>query len=226
MPNKHILILAGTHEARLLANRLVEEGHNIVSSFAGVTQHPALPKGHIRKGGFGGVAGLKAYLEEQKFDVVIDATHPFAAQMSRHVYAAWPQALRLERPAWVQGQGDDWINVASVDEAASVLDSHARILLSIGRKEILPFILRPDLSGVARMIEPPEQGLPRGWQLVLQRPPFTVEAECALLVAEKMTHVVCKNSGGADTAAKLEAARKLGLKVIMVAAIAGHITSR
>jgi precorrin-6A/cobalt-precorrin-6A reductase len=93
MPRR-VLILAGTNEARVLANRLVADGYDVTSSFAGVTENPILPQGKIRKGGFGGVDGLRRYLDNDKIDVVIDATHSFAAIISRHVVEAFPKVLR------------------------------------------------------------------------------------------------------------------------------------
>ncbi len=240
MQSKRILILAGTNDARLLANRLVADGYDVISSFAGVTENPILPNGKIRKGGFGGVEGMRHSLAEEKIDILIDATHPFAAIISRHAAEAGSHLLRLERPAWEAQEGDQWIHVDDIPAAAAVLPNEARVLLTIGRKEVAAFTTRTDLSGVARMIEPPEVDLPSQWQLVLQRPPFTLEAEIDLMRGAKITHLVTKNAGGTETIEKLEAARALGLPVVMVArpfkppvqtfhsvdAIAAYITSR
>lgn len=214
---KRILILAGTHDARLLANRLVADGHDVTSSFAGVTTDPILPKGKIRRGGFGGVEGLRNYVEATETDLVVDATHPFAATISNHAALACSDILRLERPAWMPQIGDQWVKANCISDAVAALDFEARVFLTIGRKEIAPFMSRPDLSGVARMIEPPAQQLQKNWTLLLGRPPFTLESETELMIAHRISHLVTKNAGGADTVTKLEAARNLRLPVIMIA---------
>jgi precorrin-6A/cobalt-precorrin-6A reductase len=217
MPYKRILILGGTNDARVLANKLVLLGHDVTTSFAGVTENPLLPEGKIRRGGFGGVAGLRDYLCAEKIDVVIDATHPFAVVISRHAAEASSHVLRLERPAWTAQVGDQWISVPDMAAAVAALPFEARVLLTIGRKEVGTFISRPDLSGVARMIEPPELSLPAQWMLVLARPPFFLESEIALMQRERISHLISKNAGGGDTIEKLQAARALKLPVIMVA---------
>jgi precorrin-6A/cobalt-precorrin-6A reductase len=217
MPHKRILILGGTNDARVLASKLVLLGHDVTTSFAGVTEHPLLPEGKIRRGGFGGVAGLRDYLRAEKIDVVVDATHPFAAIISRHAAEASSQVLRLERTAWTAQTGDQWINVPDMAAAVEALPFEARVLLTIGRKEIGAFISRPDLSGVARMIEPPELSLPAQWTLLLARPPFSLESEIALMQRERITHLVSKNAGGGETIEKLQVARALMLPVIMIA---------
>ncbi|MCY1562451.1 Precorrin-6A reductase [compost metagenome] len=70
---------------------------------------------------------------------------------------------------------------------------------------------------MVRSIEAPTVDLPPHAQLVQTRPPYNLIDEMALMEREGITHLVTKNSGGRQTAAKLEAARALGVKVIMVA---------
>ncbi len=218
----HILLLAGTSEARLLARRLAERFPTvrITASFAGAVK--ALPDLGVptRVGGFGGVEGLSDYLKKEKVSLVIDATHPFAARMSRNACLAAETLglplIRLERPAWQPVPGDTWISVSSLEEAAAVLPSGARAFLAIGRKDIHLFAHRHDIHGLARMIEPPEPPLPDAWDLILQRPPLSSGEEIALFKDHRITHVVAKNSGGDSSHAKIEAARHLGLPVIMV----------
>lgn len=221
MRREPILILGGTGDARRLAERLVADGLRVVTSLAGVTTDPVLPHGEVRRGGFGGVEGLTCYLRAEGIGAVIDATHPFAAQMSIQAYTACRMCniplYRLERPAWTRGAGDDWTEVASAEAAAAALPVRARALVTIGRKEIRPFFARPDVEGVARMIEPPAETVPPGWQVLLQRPPFTLAAERALIQARGITHLVTKNAGGAEMEAKLFAARQLAIPVIMIA---------
>lgn len=220
MPNKRILVLGGTSDANVLAKELLKSGFDVVTSFAGVTENPVLPEGEIRVGGFGGEDGLFDYLKAEGFTALADATHPFAAQISRHGSSAAERVgipyLRLERAAWTPLPADHWISVPDTEAAIATLPNGARVLLTIGRKEIAGFLARDDLSGVARMIEKPPFELPPSWALVLARPPFTIEAERELLAFHKITHLVTKNAGGKLTVAKLVAARALRLPVVMI----------
>lgn len=220
MPNKRILVLGGTSDANGLAKELLKSGFDVVTSFAGVTENPVLPAGEIRVGGFGGEDGLFDYLKAEGFAALADATHPFAAQISRHGFNAAERAgipyLRLERAAWTPLPADNWINVPDTEAAVAALPHAARVMLTIGRKEIAPFLSREDLSGVARMIEKPIFDLPPNWALVLARPPFSVEAERELLAFHKITHLITKNAGGKLTVAKLMAARAQRIPVVMI----------
>lgn len=220
MPNRRILVLGGTSDANVLAKELLKSGFDVVTSFAGVTENPVLPVGEIRVGGFGGEDGLFDYLKAEGFAALADATHPFAAQISRHGFNAAGRAgipyLRLERSAWTPLPADNWISVPDTEAAVAALPYAARGMLTIGRKEIAPFLAREDLSGVARMIEKPIFDLPANWALVLARPPFSVEAERELLAFHKITHLVTKNAGGKLTVAKLMAARAQRIPVVMI----------
>jgi precorrin-6A/cobalt-precorrin-6A reductase len=215
-----ILILGGTGEARELALVLMNEGHDVITSLAGRTTGPLLPAGRVRVGGFGGAEGLARFILEESIDVIADATHPFAAQISAHGYAAAQSChiryVRLERPAWRAEDGDAWTSVKNTGEAAAIIPREARVLLTIGRKEISPFVGRQDLSGVIRMIEPLEHPPPARWTLLLARPPFTAEQEKALMHAHDITVLVTKNAGGEKMASKLQAARELKVSVVMV----------
>ena len=205
--------------AREAANALVERGLSVITSCAGVTRTPHLPHGEIRVGGFGGVEGLVRYLREKKFDLVVDATHPFAAQMSAHAHEACARVgvklIRFEVPAWQAQKGDEWRDVKSVAEAVQTLPVKAKVAVTVGRKEIAAFFARADLSGIARMIEPPDVDVPSQWQVLLERPPFTLDAEIDVLRTCAAEILVSKNAGGARVA-KLDAAAALGLRVIMV----------
>lgn len=217
-----ILILGGTAEARVLAERLTADGrYEVITSLAGVTRAPAQPAGDLRIGRFGGAEGLQAFLKAEHIALVVDATHPFAAQISVHAAHACAAAdipcLRLERPAWVQQSGDDWRPVASAKDAAAAVPAGAIALVTIGRKEIGAFTTRDDIRIVARMIEPPEAELGPHAELLLARPPFALDDEKGLMQDRHIDVLVTKNSGGAATAAKLTAARALGLPVIMIA---------
>lgn len=218
----HILLLAGTSEARQLAKSIAQRfaAVRLTVSFAGVVKD--LPDLGVptRIGGFGGVDGLVSYLQEEGVDLIIDATHPFAAQMSRHAVDAAGQTdthlIRLERPIWHEVDGDTWQHVASTTAAAEALPEKSRAFLSVGRKEIDKFTYRDDCFALVRMIEPPERPLPDHWHLVLERPSKSVDAERHLLKHHKITHLVTKNSGGASSYAKIEAARQLQVPLLMI----------
>jgi len=214
-----ILILGGTTEARDLAACLVRAGHHVVTSLAGVSTAPRLPAGEVRMGGFGGASGLASYLAAKNFDWLIDATHPFAAQISAHAQVAAGRTevalVRLERPPWEPEADDRWIPVADMAAAVATVPEGATAFLTIGRKEVGAFARRSDIGVVARMIEAPAEALPGNWRLVLVRPPFSVDEEMALMRAEGVNLLVTKNAGGEGTA-KLEAARALRLPVVMI----------
>jgi precorrin-6A/cobalt-precorrin-6A reductase len=215
-----VLILGGTGEARTLALLSLNVGHDVITSLAGRTSGPLLPSGRVRFGGFGGPEGLAQFVREESIEVIADATHPFAAQISAHGYAAAQSCriryVRLERPAWRAQAGDAWTSVKDTGEAAVIIPPDTRVLLTIGRKGISPFVARHDLCGVIRMIEPPERQPPARWKLILARPPFTAEQEKALMRAHDISVLVTKNAGGVQMASKLQAARELGVGVTMI----------
>ncbi|WP_442754933.1 cobalt-precorrin-6A reductase [Methylocystis sp. JAN1] len=220
---KRILLLAGTSEARALAARLaIEPGCDAVASLAGRTSAPmalALP---TRVGGFGGVAGLQLYLEEQRITHVIDATHPFAAQMSANAQAACAALglpmIAYAREPWRRAPGDDWIEVADSAAAVHALGAAPRrVFLTIGRQGVADFRAAPQHDYLLRVIEPPEaKDLPPNCKVFSARGPFAREDEVALMREKGVEMVVSKNSGGALTYAKIEAARQLGLPVVMI----------
>ncbi len=216
---KRILILGGTGEARSLADRLVALGFDVTTSLAGRTSAPLLPQGKVRTGGFGGAAGLAAYLRGNQVTHLVDATHPFAARISANAVEASAAAgvplIRLTRPEWTQRDGADWVEVDSTKDAAAALPRGACVLLTIGRQEIGAFLERTDCRFVARVIEAPE-AVPEGWLVLSARGPFSVAGETALMKTHGVTHLVSKNSGGSQAAAKLGAAAALGVGVVMV----------
>ncbi|MCX7348142.1 MAG: precorrin-6A/cobalt-precorrin-6A reductase [Alphaproteobacteria bacterium] len=209
MRSDRILILGGTRDAREIADELVAAGRNVVTSLAGVTEQPVLPSGEVRVGGFGGVVGLKSYLESGHIGLVIDATHPFAARMSVQAFEACHAIgvllIRFERSPWVAGEDDDWTYTPSAAEAASAVPSGARVLFD-----------RQDISGIARMIEASSVAPPCNWQILRERPPFSFAGELTLMSENAVTHLVTKNAGGTSTKAKLLAARERKIPVFMI----------
>jgi precorrin-6A/cobalt-precorrin-6A reductase len=215
-----ILILGGTGEARELAGRLVALGHSVTTSFAGRTREPRLPAGDVRVGKFGGIPGLVGYLRAAGIERLIDATHPYAGLISVNAVAAAAQSgvplVRLMRPAWTEPPGADWQHVRDLAAAADALPSGATALISTGHQGLDGFLARDDCRLIVRLIETPEMAMPRHAHLILQRPPYSLEAERKLFRQEAVTHLVTKNSGGEATAAKLVAAQECGARVIMV----------
>ena len=216
-----VLILGGTTEASALARALSGDARfEAMVSLAGVTRAPVRPALAVRIGGFGGVAGLAAWLRDHRTDAMVDATHPFAAQMTRHAAEAAAQSgvalLRIDRPAWVARPGDRWTEVADMAEAASALgQAPRRVLLTVGQKELTPFLAATWHHYVIRSVDPPRL-VPASCELITARGPFVPDDEVALLRERCIDVMVTKNSGGTATQAKLEAARRLGVEVIMV----------
>ena len=192
-----------------------------IFSYAGRTEAPLAQPLPTRVGGFGGVAGLQAWLRDEGISHVVDATHPFAAQMSHNAIAACAAAgvplLALERPAWAAQAGDQWQHVPDVDAAVAALpDAPTRVFLAIGRQNLAPFAARPQHHYLLRLVDAvPDLPLPLA-EVVLARGPFSVEGDRALLQAHGIRHVVAKNAGGSGAEAKLVAARSLGLPVILI----------
>ncbi|MBI2719271.1 MAG: cobalt-precorrin-6A reductase [Rhizobiales bacterium] len=221
MPAERILLFGGTAGARHIAQALIEAGFAVTTSLAGVTSAPLLPPGDVRRGGFGGTAGIAAFLAAERIAAIVDATHPFAARISHHAHGAAMARripyLRYERPPWRPEAGDFWIEVPTMGQAVAAVPPNARVMLTVGRKEIGGFLARPDLTGLARMIEAPAEDLPEGWSLIRARPPFSLEQERTLMAEHRIGILVTKNAGGDETRAKLIAARERKIPVVMVA---------
>lgn len=211
-----ILLLAGTGEARALATALSGAGIGLTASLAGRTRMPKSLPCATRTGGFKGVEGLAAYLRASGVRAVIDATHPFAAQMSRNAVEACAQLkiplLRFERPPW----RGDWSEYDSAESAAAALPAQARALLAVGRGSAEPFAARADVWYLLRVLEPPSEPFPLPNGEFTVGPPASIEAEIALFQAHGLTHIVTKNAGGEAARAKLDAAKALGLEAVVI----------
>jgi precorrin-6A/cobalt-precorrin-6A reductase len=218
-----ILILGGTAEARRLAGALA--GHRnfaVTLSLAGRTTKPAPQAVPVRSGGFGGPDGLARHLRDEEVDVLIDATHPYAATISANAAeasrATGVKLLALKRPPWTKVEGDAWIEVASIAEAVAALGPAARrAFLALGRKELRPFATAPQHDYLIRSVDPvdPPLGVPRA-TYIAARGPFTEAEDRALLERHNIELIVAKNSGGDATYGKIAAARALHLPVIML----------
>lgn len=226
---KRLLILGGTGEAAELAATIKTIPEltelEVIVSLAGRTQQP-LQDNH-RIGGFGGVQGLINYLQTSRVDLLIDATHPFAAQISHHAHLAATTVkiphLMLVRPEWVKIAGDNWIEVTSQAMAVETLlelrenGLAQRIFLTIGRQELANYAHLQNHWFLMRMIDPPLEHTPvPPGEILLDRGPFSLSRERSLLLQYQIEAIVSKNSGGDATYGKIIAARELGLPVVMV----------
>lgn len=217
-----VLVLGGTAEARDLAARLVGAGHDVVSSLAGRVREPAVPVGRLRIGGFGGVDGLVDYLHTSDVSAVVDATHPFATQISRNAAAAAEQTgtplLRLERSGWAgHPRASSWTWVPDVEAARAAAERSARPFLTIGRQSLQTFLPWADRTVTARVVDRPEFTLPAAWRLLTSRGPYPYAEERSILIDYGIDLLITKDSGGQHTAAKLDAAADLDVGVVIIA---------
>lgn len=218
----NLLILGGTTEATALARALAGRGVAGTVSLAGRVERPLRQPLPQRVGGFGGPEGLAAWLRAEGITHLIDATHPFAAQISRNAVAAVAAAgvpmVALCRPPWTAQPGDRWQRVPDMAAAVAALDRPAlRVLLAVGRQSLPDFAIRPQHHYLLRLVDPPEGPLPLPQaEVVVDRGPFEAAADRALMERHGTQIVVSKNAGGDGAYAKIAAARALGLPVVMI----------
>lgn len=220
-----VLILGGTGDAVKLAAKLaIIPKLEIITSLAGRTLKPSALVGNYRIGGFGGELGLINYLKEQKIDLLVDATHPCAGQISWHGAIACKVTkiphLMLVRPQWQKVEGDRWIEVESVEAAAKIiLELGTRVFITSGRQQLEPFFnvakLNPQMWFLLRSIDPPDLVIPNS-KVLLDRGPFNLDQERQLLMDHQIEVIVSKNSGGDATSAKLIAAREFNIPIVMI----------
>lgn len=220
-----LLILGGTAEAAALAAETLRRfgaAVSVTTALAGRTEHPAPLPGRVRVGGFGGAGGLAAYLAAERVDWLIDATHPFAAQISAQAAASAAAAgvprLVLWRPAWKRHPLDRWIDVGDLAGAAEVLPRLGRrVFLTVGRRELGAFAGLSQHHFLVRLVDPPDAPLPlASAELLLRRGPFNLAEERRILERHAIEVLVAKASGGEATQPKLIAARERSLPVVMV----------
>lgn len=218
----NLLVLGGTSEASALCQHLAQTGWQGTLSLAGRVKRPRAQPLPTRLGGFGGVAGLINYLTDHAITHVIDATHPFAAQMSTHAVAACQQTgvplIALTRPPWTVQPGDQWHHVPDIAGAVDALDrAPARVLLAVGRMHLDAFAVNPRHFYLLRLVDPPATPLKfPDCQVIVDRGPFSEAGDTRLLRDHRIDLVVSKNAGGSGAIAKITAARHLGLPVIMI----------
>lgn len=224
---RRVLILGGTGEAIGLARLLEHRAeYDVVTSLAGRTRRPAAIPSRVRTGGFGGAEGLSAYLHDERMNAVVDATHPYAATVSRHARQACSAQgvprVQLWRPAWSPADGDEWTEVASLDAAAEAVSdaqvaANGCVFLSTGARDLRVFSRLQTIKYLVRLVDAPRTPLPLARsELIVDRGPFTVDKERELFLEHGVEVLVSKNSGGEATYSKLAAARELRVRVIMV----------
>jgi precorrin-6A/cobalt-precorrin-6A reductase len=218
-----ILILGGTAEARLLAERLAKRaGLDVTLSLAGRTASPAAQAVQVRSGGFGGAAGLADYLVGEHIAALIDATHPYANVISANAAAAARKAavplVALRRPPWLAVSGDRWTEVSDVNAAVRTLGQKPRrVFVALGRNELEPFVAAPQHHYLIRSVDPVDPPLPVPHAAyVTGRGPFIEADDRVLITTHGIEIVIAKNSGGTATYGKIAAARALGLDVIIL----------
>ncbi|MDM7463714.1 cobalt-precorrin-6A reductase [Tepidimonas taiwanensis] len=217
-----VLLLGGTREASELAQALAAARIDAIFSYAGRTADPLPQPLPTRIGGFGGVAGLCAFIRSEGITHVIDATHPFAVQMSLHAIeacaATGTPVLALERPPWQPEPGDRWVRVPDMASAAAALPREPqRIFLAIGRQHVQSFLQHaPQHWWLLRVVDGGLALSPAQGHVVVERGPFTVAGDLALLQRHRIEWIVAKNAGGSGGRAKLDAARHLGCPVILI----------
>lgn len=213
--------MGGTADASLLAAEIARAGLDAVYSYGGRTRAPADQPLPTRTGGFGGVSGLADTIRREGITHVVDATHAFAAEMSRNAVAACEETgaslIALERAPWAKTPGDRWIDVVDVNAAVAALpEAPANVFLAIGRQHIAPFATRPQHAYTLRFVDPPEAPLPFAADVIVSRGPFTIDRELDIMRTRGIAWIVARNSGGDGARAKIDAARMLGLPVIMI----------
>jgi precorrin-6A/cobalt-precorrin-6A reductase len=217
------LILGGTGDANQLAGALARGGIDAIYSYAGRTKIPLPHELPTRTGGFGGADGLADFVRRESITHVIDATHPFAAEMSRHAVMACTAAkiplIALERAPWAREASDNWIDVSDIAAAVAALpEKAARVFLAIGRQHIAPFATKPQHTYTLRFVDAPDGALPLPEaKVIVARGPFSLESELELMRSRGIEWIVARNSGGTGARAKIDAARALSRPVIMIA---------
>jgi precorrin-6A/cobalt-precorrin-6A reductase len=218
-----ILILGGTTEARALGERLAERGGlDVTLSLAGRTASPVPHAVPVRVGGFGGAVGLADYLVAERIGALIDATHPYADEISRNAAAAARRTgvpfMTLRRPPWTAVAGDRWTEVNDTGAAVSAIGKAPRgVFVALGRNALEPFAGAPQHRYLVRSVDPVDPPLAVPYATyVTARGPFSEADDRALMTAHAIDVVIAKNSGGSAAYGKIAAARALGIEVVLL----------
>jgi len=216
-----IVIFGGTNEGLEFCKILHQQGHEITLCIAGKTKNPKLPKcGKIRIGGFGSIENLSEYFINNKFDLILDATHPYAKNISRKLVAATnisdKNLMRFTRPIWQKNQPTDWHDFIDFAQAIKQLPTNAITFITTGHKGLEELQTRPDCQFFIRLIEPPKISLANNMMLIISRPPYTFANEKKFLIENKIMHLISKNSGSNQTRAKIDAAIELNINISMI----------
>lgn len=216
-----ILLLAGTSEARDLAERLSGAGHDVTASLSGATRAPAAQGVKTRVGGFGGETGFRSYIADTAPDLVVDATHPFAIRITRRTATICADLgvpyLQLLRPEWKTKQGEAWTEIGAAAEASTYIAPQSRVFLATGRQTLLDFENLSQCYLICRQIDPPEGPFPfPNGEFLICRPPFSVADEIALFERLRIDWLVVKNAGGAASRSKIEAMAALGRGILVI----------
>ncbi|WP_297779760.1 cobalt-precorrin-6A reductase [uncultured Roseovarius sp.] len=217
-----LLLLAGTAEARYLAQVLASERRAAIASLAGATRRPRPLELPTRIGGFGGESGFVRYLVEAGITAVLDATHPFASRISERTARICATKnvpyCQLLRPEWAPIAEDHWTLLTAEEDAAAHIPKGMTVFLATGRQGVTRFANLTGRHLICRVVDLPDEAFPfENGEYLLGRPPFTIEAERGLFERLGVDWLVVKNAGGRDSESKLAAARTLGLPVAMIA---------
>jgi precorrin-6A/cobalt-precorrin-6A reductase len=216
-----LLLLAGTGDANRIAWGLADTNVKVIASLAGATRTPDPLPVPTRIGGFGGEDGFRSYLRDAVITAVLDATHPFAAQISDRTARICGELglpyAQVSRPVWTPEDGDNWTAIAAPADAVNHIANGSTVFLATGRQTLAEYANLAGRRILVRVIDPPKAPLPfEGGEFIIGRPPFTQASEVALFRALGVTHLVSKNAGGQGGRAKLDAARELGLPVLLL----------
>ena len=213
---KRILLLGGVTEALAIARTL---GPQHVYSLAGVGRVPTDLRCEVRVGGYGGAEGLARYISEQGIDLLLDATHPYAAQISQNAALAAAASgipcWALRRPAWVAQAGDNWRDVADWAELVEALKPFKRPLFTLGREPLEHLHEIPENQYWTLRALDVYPGNDR-CEVIGARGPFLLDQERELFEQRQIDVLISKNSGSSATEPKLEVARERGVPVLIL----------
>ncbi|MEE4958703.1 cobalt-precorrin-6A reductase [Pseudomonas alliivorans] len=213
---KRILLLGGITEALVIARTL---GPEHIYSLAGVGRVPTDLKCQLKVGGYGGAEGMAQYMREQGVDLLLDATHPYAAQISHNAALAANSAgipcWALRRTAWTAGPGDDWREVTDWSELVAALAPFKRPFFTLGREPLQHLEEIPEHQFWTLRALDNYPGNER-CDVIGARGPFQLEDERQLFEQRQIDVLISKNSGSDSTEPKLDIARERGVPVLIL----------